>query len=211
MIAKLTGRLDSFGADTLVVDVGGVGYLVTCSGRTRREIGAPGRHISLAIETHVREDRIQLFGFANGMEREWFRLLTTVPGVGARVALALLDILTPAQLARALAAQDRSALTRADGVGPKLAARVIAELRDRAPAPTVSAPSATHPETIDVRARISGPASDDAVSALVNLGYGRSEAHEAVAIAAGMLGPDASVQALIRSGLQRLAPSETGP
>ena len=214
MIAKLSGRLDSIGPDWAVVDVGGVGYLVYCSARTLHRLGAVGSAVALAIETHVREDHIHLYGFADAAERSWFRLLLTVQGVGARVAMAILDALSLEQLVLAISAQDRAALTRADGVGPKLATRILIELKDRtgsplAPTPTASVASATTPapdQADDARR-----AAAEAVSALVNLGYGRSEAVGAVAAAGRWLGADADLPALIRTGLKELGPREVGP
>ena len=132
MIAKLSGRLDSLGADHAVIDVSGVGYLVFCPARTLGRLGALGTAVTVLVDTHVREDAITLYGFADAAERSWFRLLITVQGVGARVALALLGVLGPDDLVRAIAAQDRAALVRADGVGPKLATRILSELKDKA-------------------------------------------------------------------------------
>jgi Holliday junction DNA helicase RuvA len=201
MIAKLTGIVDSLGADWVVIDVGGVGYHVTCAAPTLAVL-AIGRTVSLAIETQMREDRIQLFGFADPAERDWFRLLQTVQGVGGRVALAILAVLPPAKLVQAIAAQDRAALNRADGVGPKLALRIATELKDKAggialgaAASVVGAPAAA----------ASGSLTNDAVSALVNLGYGRSEAFGAVANAARTLGDTAGLDSLIRAGLKELS------
>ncbi|MDA0704571.1 MAG: Holliday junction branch migration protein RuvA [Proteobacteria bacterium] len=204
MIAKLTGVLDSVGQDWAVIDVGGVGYLVYCSGRTLSRLPAAGKPAMLHIETHVREDHIHLYGFSEEDERAWYRLLTTVQGVGARVALAILSVLAPNQIAQAIAAQDRTALTRADGVGPKVAARILNELKDKAGGIVLGS-----------SARIGGAAADgppspsdgvpaDAVSALVNLGYSRSEAFAAVAHAVHRLGGEATVEALLREGLVEL-------
>jgi Holliday junction DNA helicase RuvA len=204
MIAKLTGVLDSVGQDWAVIDVGGVGYLVCCSGRTLSRLPPTGKSAVLHIETHVREDHIHLYGFSEEDERAWYRLLTTVQGVGARVALAILSVLAPNQIAQAIAAQDRTALTRADGVGPKVATRILNELKDKAGG-IVLGPSA----------RVGGAAADappspsdgvpaDAVSALVNLGYSRSEAFAAVAHAVQRLGGEATVEALLREGLVEL-------
>ena len=203
MIAKLTGALDQIGPDGAIIDVGGVGYLVFCSTRTLGQLPPPGGAARLMIETHVREDHIHLYGFADNVERDWFRLLTTVQGVGAKVALAILSAVAPDALTLAVVAQDRATLARADGVGPKLAARIVNELRDKvgglalavtnaaAPAPAASEPGPT----------------GDAVSALVNLGYRRAEAFGAVAAASRRLGGEAKVDALIRAGLQELAQS----
>jgi holliday junction DNA helicase RuvA len=197
VIARLRGKLDTLDEGHAVVDVGGVGYLVACATRTLAALPRPGEAVDLLIETQVRDDSITLYGFRSGAERSWFRLLQTVQGVGARVALGILSVLGPDELARAVAAQDKAALARASGVGPRLAGRIASELKDRLselPGP-VGGPGAI---TLD------GPA-DEAVSALVNLGYGRSDAHAAVAKAAVSLGDAAPLEALIRAGLQELA------
>jgi holliday junction DNA helicase RuvA len=196
MIAKLAGLLDSAGSDSAVVDVGGVGYLVFCSGRTLAKLPAKGAPVSLLVETHVREDHIHLYGFADAAEREWFRLLTTVQGVGAKLGLAILGTLAPDDLARAIASGDKASLSRPAGVGPKLAARLAVELKDKVSAMALGPASSSLPE--------SGAAAD-AVSALVNLGYRRAEAFDAVATAARRLGNAAAVDALIRAGLQELS------
>jgi holliday junction DNA helicase RuvA len=199
MIARLRGRLDSIGEDHAVVDVGGVGYLVVCPTRTLATLPTAGEAIDLHVETQVRAESITLYGFRDPAERAWFRLLQTVQGVGARVALGVLSVLTPDQLAHAVAAQDKAALTRAVGVGPRLASRIVAELKDRLtdfPLPGGAVASAPI-------AGASGAAAD-ALSALINLGYGRSEAHAAVAKAAASLGDQAAVDALIRTGLKEL-------
>ena len=201
MIARLRGRLDTLDESHAVVDVGGVGYLVACATRTLATLPRPGEPVDLLIETQVRDDSITLYGFRSSAERSWFRLLQTVQGVGARVALGILSVLGPDELARAVAAQDKAALARASGVGPRLAGRIASELRDRLaelPGP-VGAPSPGH------LAAALGGSGDDAVSALVNLGYGRSDAHAAVAKAAAALGDAAPLEALIRTGLQELA------
>ena len=199
MIAKLTGLLDSIGDGWLVVETGGVGYLVRCSARTLREVGAPGGSISLLIDTHVREDHIHLYGFSLPEERTWFRLLQTVQGVGARMALGVLDALSTDELVDAILAQDAAMLTRANGVGPKLAKRLAAELKDRigdiVPAPLAGVAAA---------AAADDPAGD-AVSALVNLGYRRIEAFAAVSRARQSLGTAVEVGALIRESLKELA------
>ena len=195
MIARLTGLLDSTGEDWAVVDVGGVGYLVQCSARTLSQLPGRGERVSLAVETHMREDRIQLYGFLEQVERDWFRLLTTVQGVGAKVALGLLSVMGPGEMSGAIAAQDKAAISRAQGVGPRLAGRILSELRDRVGGISPSSPAPGGG---------SSPV-DDAVSALVNLGYGRADAHGAVLAAARSLGDEASVEDLIRSGLKELA------
>ncbi|MGK9167808.1 Holliday junction branch migration protein RuvA [Inquilinus limosus] len=204
MIARLRGLLDSAGADHAVVDCNGVGYLVFCSRRTLGLLGGPREAVSLHIETHVREDHIHLYGFADTAERDWFRLLTTVQGVGAKVALAILSVLSPDQVATAVAAGDKAMLARAEGVGPKLAGRIASELKDKvggiALGPVVAA---FH--TAAAAAPAESGATADAVSALVNLGYGRAEAFAAVAKAGGKLGPDAAVSAIIPAALRELA------
>ena len=203
MIAKLSGILDRSGADGVVVDVGGVGYLVFCSARTQRRLPAAGEAVRLVVETHVREDHIHLYGFIDEAERGAFRLLTTVQGVGAKLAQAILGVLAPEALAAAILAQDRAALVRAEGVGPKLAQRIVNELREKiagfsGPAPGAGAPGAA--------VTAGDGAVADAVSALVNLGYRPVEAHEAVSRAGRALGPAAGLDALIRGGLKELAP-----
>lgn len=210
MIAKLKGLVDSLGEDWVVVDVSGVGYLVFCSTRTLGRL-ATGEAVELHVETHVREDHIHLYGFTDIAEKDWFKLLTTVQGVGAKVGLGILSVLGPDELVQAIAAQDKALITRAPGVGPKLAGRITSELKDKVGGLALgaavngisAAPAATGPAP-------GANATVDAVSALVNLGYGRSEALGAVAHAAGKLGGEADVEALIRSGLAELAPREHG-
>ncbi|MGE0726229.1 MAG: Holliday junction branch migration protein RuvA [Alphaproteobacteria bacterium] len=204
MIAKLAGLLDAVLPDGCVVDVGGVGYLVFCSGKTLARLPAPGEAVQLAVITHVREDHIHLYGFIDQAEREWFRLLTTVQGVGAKVALGILSALTPADLGQAIALQDKAALTRAEGVGPKLAARLLTELKDKT-AGIVLAPALAASRAAAAGGAPLAGAADDAVSALVNLGYRRVEAFNAVATAQKRLGAEAALDALIRAGLQELA------
>lgn len=208
MIAKLTGVLDSVGTDHCVVDCGGVGYLVSCSARTLRRLDQTGSMVSLRIETHVREDHISLYGFVDQAERDWFRLLTTVQGVGSRVALAILSVLDPERLAQAIAAQDKTALAQADGVGPKLANRIVSELKDKVASLSLGPAAAPAGAASPAGDAVPGPGSGaaaDAVSALCNLGYRRAEAFTAVASAAGRLGPQATVQELIRAGLKELS------
>ena len=196
MIAKLTGILDSIGEDAAVVDVAGVGYLLYCSGRTLSRLPAVGVGLSLAVETHVREDHIHLFGFGDDAEREWFRVLMTVQGVGARVALAILTVLEPDRIIEAIAAGDKDAFTRADGVGPKLATRILTELKAKAGGIELGI-AAEAPSRTDGIAH-------DAISALINLGYNRTEAFSVVAQAMRQFGPDASVETLVRAGLREL-------
>lgn len=201
MIAKLTGIVDALGTDWVVIDVGGVGYHVTCAAPVLANL-AVGRTVSLAIETQMREDRIQLFGFDSAGERDWFRLLQTVQGVGGKVALAILTVLPPEKLVHAIAAQDRAAIVRADGVGPKLAVRIMTELKDKAGGIVIgTALKGAAAQPIERPGSVTG----DAVSALVNLGYGRSEAFGAVATVARTLGEAASLDTLIRAGLKELS------
>ena len=185
MIAKLAGVIDQIGPEAAVIDVGGVGYLAFCSTRTISRLPPVGSTASLLIETHVREDHIHLYGFIDAAERDWFRRLTTVQGVGARLALAILSAVAPEQLGLAILAQDKAALTRADGVGARLATRIVNELRDKVGGVVAEATSAVLiAPAPDAEA---GPAAD-AVSALVNLGYRRTEAFGAVATATRRLG-----------------------
>jgi Holliday junction DNA helicase RuvA len=201
MIGRLRGLLDSQGADHLVIDVGGVGYLVHCSARTLAALPGTGEALDLHVETQVRAESITLYGFADTGERSWFRVLQQVQGVGARVALGVLSVLTPEELARAVASQDKAALTRASGVGPRLAGRILSELKDRLAGELAGA---ALPAQAVPGGAVDGAAAG-AVSALVNLGYGRSEAHAAIGKAAASLGKQATVEALIRAGLQELA------
>ena len=203
MIAKLTGRIDAQVEDGVIIDVNGVGYLVACSSRTLSALPGTGEVISLMTEFVVREDRFQLFGFRDGIERDWFRVLQTVQGVGAKVALAILSVLSTDELARAVAAQDRTMLSRAAGVGPKLAQRIVNELKDRAPAG--GSAMGVFAAVAAAAAPPAGTPASDAVSALVNLGYRPAEASGAVAAAARRLGDEADLQKLITAGLRELA------
>ena len=200
MIASLKGILESVADESSVLDVGGVGYLVFCSGRTLANLPRPGEAVRFEVETHVREDHIHLYGFAMSGERDWFRLLTPVQGVGAKVALAILSVLGPEELVQAVLAQDKTAVSRASGVGPKLAGRIVLELKDKvgAIAPPVFEPTADGPS-------VGGGVTEDAVSALVNLGFQRTDAFGAITRAGRKLGEDATVDALIRLGLQELS------
>ena len=202
MIAKLKGLIDSLGEDWAVIDVGGVGYRVFCSGRTLRRLGA-GEVAEVMVETHVREDHIHLYGFIDAVERDWFRLLTTVQGVGAKVALGLLTVLSSDELVQAIAAADKAVITQTPGVGPKLAARILNELKDKVGTIALAVAPGGQPA-----AGPEGPGGvvSDAASALVNLGYQPSQALSAVSRAAGRLGEGADVEALIRGGLSELAP-----
>ena len=204
MIGKLKGVVDSYGDDFVIIDVGGVGYVAHCSARTLGALPQAGEAATLSIETHVREDMIRLFGFISDREREWFRLLQTIQGVGAKVALAILSVLDPAALGTAVATSDKAAIARAPGVGPKLAARIVAEMKDKAPAFSAIDP---------VLSRVSGGVAEgsapkpvaDAVSALVNLGYPAAQASTAIAAALKTVGEDAEARVLIRLGLRELA------
>jgi Holliday junction DNA helicase RuvA len=204
MIGKLKGLIESYGEDSVIVDVNGVGYEVHCSARTLQELPGIGQPATLSIETHVREDQIRLFGFVTEIEREWFRLLQTVQGVGAKVALSVLGTLKASELASAIAMRDKAMVARAPGVGPKVAERIVTELKDKAPAYTNVDPALV---------RLSGALDDkrapapvtDAVSALVNLGYAQAQAAAAIAAAARSAGEGAEATTLIRLGLKELA------
>ena len=200
MIASLTGVLETVAEDFAVVDVSGVGYLVFCSGRTLANLPQPGEPVRFVVETHVREDHINLYGFAEAGERDWFRLLTSVQGVGAKVALAILSAIGSEELIQAVAAQDQTVVSRANGVGPKLAGRIVLELKDKVGGLVPSGLSAS------VRgAPSSGDESEDAISALVNLGFQRTDAFGAVVRAGEKIGEKAGVDDLIRVGLQELS------
>ena len=204
MIGKLKGLIDSYGEDFVILDVNGVGYVVQCSSRTLQKLPQAGEAASLAIETQVREDAIRLFGFNSDAERDWFRLLQSVQGVGAKVALAILGIMSPAELATAIGTQDKAAVSRAPGVGPKLAARIVAEMKDKAPALAAVDPVVAKLAGEDDAKGAPKPV-QDAISALVNLGYGRPQAAAAVAASVKALGESAETSALIRRGLKELA------
>ena len=204
MIGKLKGIVDSYGEDFIILDVNGVGYLVHCSARTLQELPATGQGATLSIETYVREDQLRLFGFMSDVEREWFRLLQTVQGVGAKVALSVLGTLKPADLATAITMRDKAMVARAPGVGPKVAERIVTELKDKAPAYAGLDPAVVRLSGAVEEKRAPQPISD-AVSALVNLGYGRPQAASAVAAAARSAGEGADAANLIRLGLKELA------
>ncbi|HWG04249.1 MAG TPA: Holliday junction branch migration protein RuvA [Beijerinckiaceae bacterium] len=203
MIGKLKGLVDSYGEDHVILDVNGVGYVVHGSTRMLQHLPRPGEATALAIETQVREDSIRLYGFVSEAERDWFRLLQTVQGVGARLALAILGTLDPGELASAIAMQDKAMVSRAPGVGPRLAARITSELKDKAPALSAIDPAIVRLAGGDEKPA-AGPA-QDAISALVNLGYGRPQAAAAVAASLKALGEGAETSALIRRGLKELA------
>ncbi len=212
MIAKLSGVLDSAGQESLILDVGGVGYLVYVSPRTLTRVGQHGDTLSLLIETQIREDAFNLFGFIEKAEQEWFKILTGVQGVGAKAAMSILGVTPPDQLQFAIMAGDTAPLTRADGVGPKLATRIVTELKDKAgkidlgnaipAAQARGAAVAASGETVQAE---NDHLNQDAVSALVNLGYGRSDAYAAVISAAGKSNDSNNLNALIKAALKELA------
>lgn len=204
MIGKLKGLIDSYGEDWVVVDVQGVGYHVHCSTRTLGALPPAGEAATLAIETYVREDMIRLYGFSSDAERDWFRVLMTVQGVGAKVALAILSTLSPGDLASAIALQDKAQVARSPGVGPKVAQRIVSELRDKAPAMSSADPALAQLQS-DIGEGAAAPPVADAVSALVNLGYSRQQASGAVATAMKDAGEGAETSDLIRRGLKELA------
>lgn len=210
MIAKLTGQIDSVGADHAILDVGGVGYLVHASARTLGRVGAArGAGVSLLIETVVREDQFTLYGFCDAAEKEWFQILCTVQGVGPKAAMSILSAVSPEQLPVVIASQDKTALRRADGVGEKLAVRIVTELKDKAGkmalgGAAVSAPVKTGGARESVAALPKTPA-NDAVSALINLGYERAEAFAAVAGVVQARGEGVALSDLIRESLKELS------
>lgn len=198
MIALLTGRLEQLEAGSCIIDVGGVGYLVQASTRTLAALAPPPAQARVLVETVVREDAILLYGFADSAERDWFRLLTTVQGVGAKVALAILSALSPRDLVAALSAGDRTSLTRVAGVGPKLVVRLLTELRERAGGMPAG-------EGMGVAPVVAGGLAADALSALANLGYRRVEAEPVVERVMSRLGEPAELDAIIRESLRELA------
>ena len=197
MIGKLKGIVDSYGEDYIILEVNGVGYQVHCSARTLQALPAPAEVVTLSIETYVREDQIKLFGFASDIEREWFQLLQTVQGVGAKVAMSVLGTLNVSELASAVAMRDKAMVARAPGVGPKVAERIVTELKDKVPAFTNIDPAVVHLAGALDEKRAPRPIAD-AVSALVNLGYGQPQAAAAIAAAARNAGEDADTATLIR-------------
>lgn len=204
MIGKLKGVIDSYGDDYVILDVGGVGYQVHCSARTMQSLPRAGEAATLSIETHVREDHIKLYGFPSDLEREWFRLLQTVQGVGAKVALSVLSTLKTGELASAIAVRDKAGVARSPGVGPKVAERIVTELKDKVPAFASVDPAVTQLTGALDEMRAPKPVAD-AVSALVNLGYGPPQAAAAIAAASRIAGDDAETAVLIRQGLKELA------
>ncbi len=204
MIGKLSGIIDSFDSGHLILDVGGVGYLIYASGRTLGKVGQPGDAASLLIDTHVREDHIHLFGFADAAEQQWFRLLTSVQGVGAKVGLAILAACPAEKLALIIASQDKAAITQAEGVGPKLGTRILTELKDKAAKMELGQPQATAKKYQEIVGGEHEQAMDqDAVSALINLGYARSDAYSAVMNARAKANDN--LEDLIRVALKELS------
>lgn len=209
MIGKLRGRVDAIGESHLIIDVGGVGYEVQASSRTLRNLKF-GDEATLTIDTHVREDAIRLFGFTSEVERTWFRILQTIQGVGAKVALAVLGVLAPNELAHAIALGNWQSVEQANGVGKKLAQRIVTELKDKAPNLPITPgavgvlPPASANEPSSIPAGVS-VAQAEAISALANLGYQPLQASAAVAAAVQELGAEADVAKLIRRGLKELA------
>lgn len=207
MIGKLRGIIDSTDDDMLILDVAGVGYSIFCSAKTLSRMPEIGQAASLLIDTHVREDHIHLYGFANAAERQWFRLLTTVQGVGVRMALAILSVFTPDELITLIAAQDKKSLTQVSGVGPKLAERLVTELKSQVAKMTFGAGDMTlaTPAAKAAKSSLSAPSvQDDAVSALTHLGYSRMDAFTAVARIAAST-PNAGIDDLIKRALRELA------
>ena len=204
MIGKLKGILDSIGDETIIIDVNGVGYEVHCSARTLGSLPSIDEACSMAIETHVRETEIKLFGFSNDMERDWFKLLQSVQGVGAKVALAIQSTLSASDLASAIALQDKAMVARSPGVGPKVAQRIVLELKNKVPAYSGDA-AASMGLAHDIGDGVATSAVQDAVSALGNLGYSSQQAAGAVSSAIAKAGEDADSATLIRMGLKELA------
>ena len=205
MIGKLKGTVDEADEESVTVDVHGVGYVAFCGARTLAQLPGRGEATELFIETYVREDMIRLYGFATKAEREWFRLLQSVQGVGAKVALAVVGTLTPGDLANAVALQDRATVARAPGVGPKVAARIVAELKDKVPAFSGAAGEDSLGLKREIGEGVAPAPVADAVSALVNLGYSREQAASAIATALKDAGEGAASTALIRLGLKALS------
>jgi Holliday junction DNA helicase RuvA len=199
MIGRLKGRVDGRGDNWALIDVGGVGYMVEGSARMLDALPSDGEAVSLAIETYVREDQLRLFGFLSEQERSWFRLLMGVQGVGARVALAIQSVLSADELSQAVAAEDKAMVSRAPGVGPKVAQRIVQELKDKVPESHFAVSAAATGE-----AAVAGQAMREALSALTNLGYQRTHAAQALSAARNALGDDATVEALIKQGLKEL-------
>jgi len=202
MIGKLKGRIDSTDEDSLIIDVNGVGYHVFAAGRTIAAL-VPGSAAELIIETNVREDHIHLYGFASTSERDWFRTLGSVQGVGNKTALAILSAYTPEQMSRAIIAKDISAFKAISGIGPKLAERIVVELKDKVLKLPTSGLEIAGGKDVSKVAKASG-VTDDAISALVNLGYNRTDAYSATLKASEKLGDKANLNDLIRTSLQEI-------
>lgn len=205
MIGKLKGVIDAFGENWVLLDVGGVCYEIFCSPRTLSSLPQAGEAVTLSIDTHVREDQIRLFGFSTQAERAWFRLLQGVQGVGAKVALAVLGTLSPQDLANAVALQDKAQVARSPGVGPKVAQRIVSELKDKIPQMALSGQPGMVISIAGEDGAQDMPAAADAVSALTNLGYAQAQASAAVAAAARKAGEGSETAELIRLGLKELA------
>ncbi|MGD2133013.1 MAG: Holliday junction branch migration protein RuvA [Maricaulaceae bacterium] len=215
MIGKLKGLVDCVGAEEAVIDVHGVGYLVACGARTLQRIPAPGQEVSIFVETHVREDHIKLFGFLSEEERAWFVRLQVIQGVGAKVALAILDVMSPPDIMNAAALEDASSFARANGVGPRLASRIVTELKDKPAPPTRFGGASARPSVAAVAVAAAGgggaPAGDgearlraDAVSALVNLGLNEFDVRAAVASARSGFDDAPGVDALVKAALKEM-------
>ncbi len=200
MIGKLSGIIDSFDANHILLDVGGVGYLVHCSPRTLQTAGQKGDTCSLLIDTHVREDAINLYGFKDAMEQQWFRLLTSVQGVGARVGMAILGTVPPERLGFVIVSGDKAAIQATDGVGPKLALRILTELKDKAGKIDLQSPATKTSGKTEAPAGVD----NDAVSALVNLGYTKSDAYQAV-LSAKQKADNDNLSDIIRLALKELS------
>ncbi|MEM6615808.1 MAG: Holliday junction branch migration protein RuvA [Pseudomonadota bacterium] len=204
MIGKLKGLVDGYGDDHVMIDVQGVVYVVHCSSRTLGSLPSVGEATAVSVETFVREDMIRLFGFASDTERDWFRLLLTVQGVGTKVALAILSTLSASDLASAVALQDKAQVARAPGVGPKVAQRIVSELKDKIPSYTGMSPAEIGLQQ-DIGDKTAPQPVADAVSALVNLGYPQMQASAAIATVMQAEGEGADAAKLIRLGLKELA------
>lgn len=208
MIGKLSGIIDGFGTDYILLDVSGVGYLIHCSPRTLQTAGQAGDPASFLIDTHVREDAINLYGFKDAAEQQWFRLLTSVQGVGARVGMAILGACPPERLGFAIASGDKAMLTQADGVGPKLGLRIVTELKDKVAKMDLSSmamPKSDAPKQTGKVEKTTASIDQDAVSALVNLGYAKSDAFQAVLAAKQKANDNSDISELIRLALKELS------
>jgi len=204
MIGKLTGKIDSISGSQLIIDVNGVGYIVSCSAHTQTLAGQEGDTAMLWIETQIREDAFNLFGFADTIERDWFRLLVSVQGVGAKAALSILSVLPPERLGQAIASSDKTALTVADGIGPKIALRLITELKDKVSHLIV--PKSNNENNLNLISNNS--TADDAMSALLHLGYKRMEAFSTINSVLSETGNDINLNSLIKASLSKLSKNE---